>query len=159
MTIGKKIITTLFLLFISTAAVFSQGLRLVVSDKPLNEVLNTLGVEVSYDDRAMSAYRITVSETFASPHDALLFLLRDKPYQVEQIGSVYVVSPQRDESPVQQKRYSVYSGTLSDRSDGERLPYAYIRTKKGTYTTNGEGAFSFRTETGGPQEISIQYLG
>lgn len=157
MTLTRRILITLFILQMTSAAAFSQGLRLVVSDKPLNEVLNTLGVEVSYDDRAMSAYRVTVSQTFQNTHEALLYLLHDKPYKVEKIGNVYVVSP----APklVEQRRTFIYSGILSDHSDGERLPYAYIQAGRNVYITDKEGAFSFQNESGNAQRVNIQYLG
>ncbi|MGJ7025099.1 hypothetical protein GGQ94_000795 [Petrimonas sulfuriphila] len=38
-------------------AAFSQELHLVVNDKPLNDVLRGLPVEISFDDNALSQYK------------------------------------------------------------------------------------------------------
>lgn len=42
-----------------------------------------LGMEISFDDKALSAYNISVSKTFKNPEDALYHLLNNKPFKVE----------------------------------------------------------------------------
>lgn len=155
--LGVFIIGLLF-----AVAAFPQELRLVVSEKPLNAVLNALNVEISFDDKALARYSVSVSQTFKSPEEAIRFLLKDKPFRVERVGSVFVLSPRpvekEEEKPLERKTYIV-SGELSDRSTGEPLPYAYIQTGSGMIYTNESGYFSFVSETNRPLRIQTRYLG
>lgn len=143
-------------------AAFAQELRLVVSNKPLNAVLNTLNIEISFDDKALSIYNISLSETFKTPEEAILFLLQNKPFYMEKVGSVYVISPtlvdKEEEKPRVIKKY-IISGELLDKSTGESLPYAYIHTNKGIIPTNESGYFSITRETNSPVQVQAQYLG
>ena len=52
-----------------------------------------LGMEISFDDKALSAYNISVSKTFKNPEDALYHLLNNKPFKVEKINHVYIIIP------------------------------------------------------------------
>jgi hypothetical protein len=71
------------LLFLTTVTtVFAQIFRLDVEDKPLSKVLPMLGVEISFDDRALSAYNVSVSKSFGSQEEALYWLLEDKPFHI-----------------------------------------------------------------------------
>ena len=81
----KRSIVIIFIQLISTIAAFSQEMQLTVSNKPLNTVLGMLGMEISFDDKALSAYNISVSKTFKNPEDALYHLLNNKPFKVEKI--------------------------------------------------------------------------
>jgi len=105
----KKIIIILWILLTSGAAAFTQELRLVVFDKPLNAVLNSLNVEISFDDKALSNYRVSVSKTFGTPEEAINYLLKDKPFKMEKIGKVFVISPggniKNKPEPVVEKKY------------------------------------------------------
>ena len=157
-----KRLLILIISVITSAAAFSQELRLVVSDKPLNTVLNTLGIEVSFDDNALSTYKVSVSQTFKTPEDAVGFLLKDKPFLVEKIGSVYVILPvlskEKTETTTIRKTYAIL-GKLFDELTGERLPYAYLQTDRGIISANESGYFSIVRETNEPIRIQIQYMG
>lgn len=147
---------------LSITAAFSQELRLVVSDKPLNTVLNTLNIEISFDDKALSLYNISVSQTFKTPEEAIYFLLKDKPFKVEKVGGVYVISstPAIEVKKKQAvRRTYILSGELSNQLTGEPLPYAYIQTDKGVTSTNESGYFSIVSETNRPMRIQTQYMG
>ncbi|WP_085536649.1 TonB-dependent receptor [Massilibacteroides vaginae] len=160
----KKGLLLIAILFTSVTATFSQGLRLVVSEKPLNTVLNSLNVEISFDDEALSKYIISVSKTFNTPEEAISYLIKDKPLTMRKRGNVYVItySPKAEientHTPVIPKKYTI-SGVLYDMVSGEPLPYAYIQTIKGTVITNESGYFSIIQETNQPTRIQTQYMG
>jgi hypothetical protein len=159
--VKRGLITALILLTAVTAA-FSQELRLVVSDKPLNVVLNSLNVEISFDDKALSGYKMSVSKTFGTPEEAINYLLKDKPFKVEKIGNVFVISPvantERKPEPAVEKKY-ILSGELTDRTTGEPLPYAHIQTGKGVAVTGESGMFTLVQTADRPVRIQAQYLG
>lgn len=160
----KKAIVFLLLLFLSVTAAFSQELRLVVSAKPLNAVLNSLNIEISFDDKALSKYTVTVSKTFSSPAAAIQFLLKDKPLKVEKVGSVFVISPAREANEpklvaLPAKPRVIISGEVIDKSSGEPLSYAHLQTHQGLVTTNEAGYFSFVCEDTRPVMVMTSYLG
>lgn len=157
----KRLITTVIILLITITATFAQELRLVVSDKPLNTVLNSLNVEISFDDKALSKYKVSVSQSFRTPEEAINFLLKDKPFRMEKVGGVYVILPVTQDSklPVVIRKIYVISGELFDSSTGEPLPYAHIQTTRGIATTNEKGFFSLTLDTDAPARIQAQYIG
>ncbi|MDR1407385.1 MAG: outer membrane beta-barrel protein, partial [Tannerella sp.] len=166
--------TVLAVFFILTAThVFSQTFRLDVKDKPLNKVLPMLGVEISFDDRALSAWNVSVSASFRDAEEALRRLLEDKPFHIEKIGSVYVVVPAdanvREDTattayPHPAKERSVLTGTVVDRSTREPLEYATVSllgADSRPFTagvTNGRGRFRINASRT-PGKIKISYLG
>ena len=148
----------------NTIAASAQELHLVVKNKPLNDVLRSLSIELSFDDNALSRYRITINQQFDSSEQALAFLLKDKPFQYENINGVYVISPyvksvQTFSLVVEEKKYYTYTGNITDADSGESLPYAYITTPEGIISTDEKGYFIFRTEKRGKLNIQVQYLG
>ena len=159
----KKFIVILIITLTGTIAAFSQELHLVVNDKPLNDVLRGLPVEISFDDNALSQYKVTVNRKFNNPQSALDFLLKDKPFRHENINGVYVIASytEKIEQPpvVEVKRYYTFSGTIRDADSEEGLPYAYITTPEKTVSTDETGYFSFKTEKKGNQRVQVQYLG
>lgn len=158
----KKGLLIIVILLTTITAAFSQELRLVVYNKPLNVVLNTLNTEISFDDKALSNYKISISKTFKSPEEAITFLLKDKPFKMEKVGNVFVISSvaksDNKPEPVVEKKY-ILSGELTDQSTGEPLPYAYIQTDKGIIVTNESGIFTLVQTTNQPMRIQAQYLG
>ena len=105
----KKGLLIIVILLTTITAAFSQELRLVVYNKPLNVVLNTLNTEISFDDKALSNYKISISKTFKSPEEAITFLLKDKPFKMEKVGNVFVISSvaksDNKPEPVVEKKY------------------------------------------------------
>ena len=158
----KKRFTILFILLTSCTVTFAQELRLIVSDKPLNDVLNSLNVEISFDDKALSIYRVSVSQIFASPEEAINYLLENKPFKLEKIGSVFVITPvliaEKKTEPVIEKKYIIL-GELYDQSTGEPLPYAYIQTERGMTVTNESGMFTLVQTAAKPMRIQVHYIG
>ncbi|NDV83308.1 TonB-dependent receptor [Bacteroides sp. 51] len=161
----NRVVIIIFLIIHCTVA-FSQELRLVVSDKPLNTVLSSLNIEVSYDDKALSAYNVTVNKLFATPHEALTYLLQDKPFTIEQIGNVFIILPVKKQLaetppmlPVPPKINYIISGTILDASNNERLPYAYVNTSRGLISCNQSGRFTITRNKKGPIAVKIRYMG
>ncbi len=159
----KKFIVIFIIILTGTFAAFSQELHLVVNDKPLNDVLRGLPIEISFDDNALSQYKVTVNKKFDNPQSALDFLLKNKPFRFENINGVYVIASytEKIEQPliVEVKRFYTFSGFIRDADNGEGLPYAYITTSEKTVSTDETGYFSFKTEKSGNQRVQVQYLG
>lgn len=174
----RRIGVILFLLLQAAPAVFSQAFRLDIENRPLSRVLNMLDVEISFDDGALSAYDVSVSRTFDSVEDALLWLLRDKPFRIEKTGSVYVLvpsspragRPESISSDALPESRTVVSGTVVDRATREPLEYAAVSLLDTgsrpltTVATSVEGKFriAWKGEQGnhpGEYSLKISYLG
>lgn len=128
----------------------------------LDQVLNSLGVELSYDSRAISRYKAgNVHKTFPSPKEAIDYLLSGKPFVCEQIGNVYVISPVpgKESLPPSFHKNFYISGILTDKENGERLPYVHIITRQGIVAGDENGFFSLKRNTPDPVDVRIQYLG
>lgn len=133
-------------------------------DKPLNDVLRSLPVEISFDDKALSKYKITVNKKFNNSKEALVFLLKNKPFRFENINGVFVITSYNEKKDEQSltteiKKYYTYSGTIKDAQNGESLPYACLTTPDGIVSTDEKGFFTFKTERKDGLPIQAQYLG
>lgn len=87
-----RALATIILLFATTTATLAQELRIVALNEPLDKVIKQMDLEVSFDSRALSKYRVSVEKTFSNPQQAIDFILSDKPFVCRQIGGVYVIS-------------------------------------------------------------------
>jgi hypothetical protein len=157
------------MLFAATSTVYSQVFRLDVEDMPLNRVLNLLDVEISFDDKALSAYNVSASKSFKNREEALSWLLKSKPFHIERMGSVYIIVPadRRDAGITfshAEKEEFIFEGTVIDRETLEPLEYATVSLIDAdgkpvtTGVTANTGKFLMKTARI-PGKIKISYLG
>lgn len=160
------------MLLIQIHIAFSQEVRLNVVHKPLNVVVSTLGLEVSFDDQALSRYLVSLSKTFPNAEKALKYLLIGKPFRIEKRGQVYIIiskkAPMRTSttSPKTTPKSEgfAFKGTVSDAETRKRLEYATVSFLGPdgqpllTAITDEKGAFAI-TMPDYPQKIRISYLG
>ncbi|MDR2914921.1 MAG: outer membrane beta-barrel protein [Tannerella sp.] len=128
-TLMKRFLIILWALLQSAFFAFSQEVQLNIVDKPLNAVLNMLGLEISFDDQALSAYYISVSKTFKTPEDALFYLLSNKPFKIEKKNHVYIIIPEGDamsKSNVEDEKQFIFTGIVSNDETKEPLCYTTV---------------------------------
>lgn len=89
----RRVLVIVSILWMYSLTLFAQEVKLTVHDKPLNTVLGMLGIEISFDDAALAAYRVSVSKTFETAEETLGYLLKDKPFKIEKMNSVYIIIP------------------------------------------------------------------
>ncbi|MDF9829697.1 TonB-dependent receptor [Parabacteroides sp. PF5-6] len=157
----KRLLTILVLVGAFVFPLSAQQIRLQASDTPLDQVLSTLNVELSFDSKALSVYRVSVNRDFSSFREAIDFLLQGKPFVCEQIGKVYVIVPYEEEviAPVPIPETYTLSGVLTDKDNGERLPYAHILTAQGMIVGDENGFFSVKSNRPVPLRMRFTYLG
>lgn len=162
----------LFLLLAATANVFSQTFQMDVHDEPLNKVLNRLDLEISFNDRALSAYSVSAAREFENQEKALLWLLEGKPFRIEKIGTAYVIVPCDNQLTkdvdVALRKYVkerfTFKGTVVSASTGEPLEFAVVSLldDDNLLLTNGittaNGLFTIQASYK-PTMIKISYLG
>lgn len=94
MSVRRVLLFFITLLFVGTICK-AQGIQLTANNEPLNVVIKRLNVEVSFDNAALSKYRVTVSRHFSSAKKAISYLIAGKPFRMEIIGGVYIISSKR----------------------------------------------------------------
>ena len=120
-----------------------QQITLDVSQEPLNQVLISMAeehyIQVSFDDRLLSQYPITVHRSFRTPEEAIAFLLEPLPLDYEITGGVYIIFS--EEKTPEKIEYRI-SGRVVDRLSGETLPYSHLMINGHGSTTDFNGHFS-----------------
>jgi hypothetical protein len=142
----------------SQLSLFSQAVDINVSNAPLNQVLMDLaqdyGVQLSFDDRELSAYRITLDQSFEDPEQAIAFLIRDYPLAYRQIGEVFTIYTSRADAIINYRLW----GRVVDSESGESLPYSHVLINESGVVTDFNGNFSF-VSTDSLFDIRVSYLG
>ena len=155
----KKILVSLFFLYLVTVA-FSQEVKIKCTDEPLNKILITLrdsyGLMLSFDDKQLSNYKLTVDKKFNSIPQAFDYLFKGLPLGYEVDEGVYVIFTIRvKEKP---KKYFV-AGRISDRTNIETLPFSSILINNTGLISDAKGNFSFTSTADSIFNMKISYLG
>jgi hypothetical protein len=155
----KNSLVYLFFLFL-VVPVFSQDIRINCTDEPLNKILIRLrdnhGLMVSFDDRQLSTYKLTLGRNFSSPALALDYLFKGLPLRYEISDGVYIIyTVVVREKP---KSYLI-SGSASDRTNHETLPFSSILINNKGFISDARGNFSFNSATDSIFAVKISYLG
>lgn len=82
----------IIIIFIVSQPAFTARIMVRASNEPLSSVIKRLGAEVSFDNRILSGYHITLHKSFPSTDAALRYMLRGKPLQVSRVSGVYVIT-------------------------------------------------------------------
>jgi len=157
---GNKIsLFLLVLLLCSLLPLAGQTIEIHAREEPLNQVLMELAseysVQLSFDDRQLSSYAVTLQRTFASPEQAISFLIKGYPLEFKQIGAVFTIY--KAHLPELIKNYRL-SGRVIDALTGESLPYSHIQINNSGTVTDFNGKFSF-ISTDSLYHLKISYLG
>jgi hypothetical protein len=155
----KKILISLIFLYLGIVA-FSQEVKIKCTDEPLNKILITLrdnyGLMLSFDDKQLSNYKLTVDKEFNSIPQAFDYLLKGLPLGYEVNEGVYIIYNIRiKEKP---EKYVVV-GRISDRTNSETLPFTSILINNTGMISDAKGNFSFTSTTDSIFNMKISYLG
>ena len=155
----KRSFVFLVLLSLATFA-FSQEVRITCTNEPLNKIItglrNNYGLMVSFDDSKLSAYRLTVDKTFASPAQAFDYLLKGLPLAYEISNGVYIIFTVQIKEKI---RKYIIAGRISDKTNKETLPYSGILINNKVLLSDAKGNFSYTSTTDSIFSIRISYLG
>jgi len=99
----------LVLLLFSQVRISGQNFEINAVNEPLSQVLMELardyGIQLSFDDKQLSAYTINLQKSFNNPEEAIAFLIKDYPLDFKQIGDVFTLYSTRTEKP--QSRHNI----------------------------------------------------
>lgn len=154
MRLLTRTLLVIMLLLFGYSKSFSQSIRLNVSSRPLGETLRYLSENsntmLSYDQREVDKYTISIDSLFNSGGDALRYILQGLPFKIKIIKGVYVIIPSYGHLRV--------SGRIYDQYSGEGLPYALIVSGNKRYLTDADGHFSIPVNQTF-SSLKIAYLG
>ena len=76
-----------------------QEMQIKENNKALNliliEIRDSYNINISFNDKELSKYNITINENFKNPDEAFHFLLKDVPISFEKSGNVYLFFPNK----------------------------------------------------------------
>jgi hypothetical protein len=155
-------VKTLFLLsfLLNSIFAFSQQVEINAESRPLNEVLigisSAYNIQVSFDDRYLSRYSVTLSGTFSSPGIAIEKLINGLPLELTKNGDVFVIIPKK--TPEKPVSYNI-SGQVLEKGSMEPLPYSNVIINGHGMASDLKGSFSFLSSTDSVFTIKASHLG
>ena len=152
---------TLLCLFLSNHASAQSGeIKLDAVNQPLNSLLLQLrdqnDLQLSYNDRELSKYNVTVHETFRSTDEALNYIIRDLPFRLKISGGVYIIVP--DRKKLKEDYFSI-SGQIVESGTMEPLPFSQIQIDHREIETDETGNFSYTAPADSLVHIRISHPG
>lgn len=139
---------------------FAQDIYVKANDEPISKVLieirNNYNVNVSFNDRELSKYTISIDEKFANPDEAFNRIVYSTPIKFEKIANVYVFTIQKfknDETPF------LLHGRVVDYLNGESLPFSHMNINGINLISNEFGDFYFESQNSKSFNVKASYLG
>jgi hypothetical protein len=160
----KILLVFIFFLFaVSTTLVAQpQAITINVVELSLNKVLLGLsekyGIQIAFDDRLLSHYRISATRQFNSIDEALVFLFHDLPLRIEKSGEVYLIVPEHGEPPKKKSLISVV-GQVVEAESYEPLPFSSILVNNKQIEADQTGNFTFLASADSSYFLRISHLG
>lgn len=162
MSNGKKIAAFLLLtlIYLFPAKSYAQEIKLEAENTSLSNILiglrNSYGVQLSFNNQALSEYYIVADTSFNSAQGVLSYLLKDLPFEYSLSGEVFIIFP-----VAKQKNENTYliTGHVLDRFSRESLPFSHVSVEGKWIVTNFMGEFSFQTQQEPPYNLKVSYLG
>lgn len=138
----------------------AQEVRLDIKQAPLNKVLTQLiddyNVSISFDDKTLSNYKVSVDKTFNNPEQAVKYLIKDLPFEMELSGGVIIVY--KILNKIENKEWTV-SGRILESGSSEPLPYSNIVINNNGTVSDLMGNFSFTSKKDSIFNLRISHLG
>jgi hypothetical protein len=153
---------TLFLIALLILSIpgHSQEIHLNCTDEPLNKTLIGLrdryGLMVSFDDTYLAGFKITIQRKFSSGASVMEYLLKDLPLKYDLRNGVYIIYKFIKQQKV---RSHILSGTISDITNHESLPFAGILINSKGFFSDARGNFSHTSLTDSMFAVKISCLG
>ncbi len=142
----------------------SISFRIEVENKPLSEVLlelrNKYDFQFSYNENKLSRYKITVSKTFDSKDEAIKYLMKDLPFNLQKTGYVYVIIPDKKKlKEIQEKELTHITGQIVEAGSFEPLPYSQILINNQPMIADVTGNFNYTASADSSFHVRISHLG
>jgi hypothetical protein len=169
----NKIALTFLLLSFAVRLPAYEDVTVKFNSVPLNIALTRIstefGMSISFDDRELEKYSVTLSGSFESAQEVLFRMTSNLPLTLKMISGVWVVSsvksqPETDNIIISGSKVpSVFQGVVLDAATGERLPYSSMVIWGKRFYTDRNGYFNIKNQavnvTHDSAEVLVSYLG
>ena len=146
---------------ISTINLSAQKIRVEYNHTPLNQILTEIrdkySINLSFDNKELAKYRVTVNKYFDTPDKAFDFLLKNLPIAYEKHSNVFLFY-KNEKLIVKVKSYRL-SGKIYDKKNKESLPYTHLIINEYGVVTDEHGNFNFESKKDSVFQIKVLHLG
>ncbi|HPE76507.1 MAG TPA: TonB-dependent receptor plug domain-containing protein [Draconibacterium sp.] len=154
----------MFLVLFQVTAQTAKKIIVKVQKTSLSKVLLDLkenyGIQFAFDNDILSKYMISVNRTFQSEEEALSYLLKNLPLEMEKSGEVFIIIPVSENTvAVQPVATTQIAGQVLESQTFEPLPYSYIHINNKYIQTDQQGNFNFTASAGTTFDLQISHLG
>ncbi|MCF6170590.1 MAG: carboxypeptidase-like regulatory domain-containing protein [Bacteroidales bacterium] len=154
-----KFVFLLTILLTATVS-FAQKVTVDAVNMPANEILtklhNTYHIPLSFDDRKLSRYKVTLQSDFQSPAVAIGKLLEGLPFSLEIQDDVFVIYPIRK---TKKTKLFTLSGKVLEKGSGEPLPYSHVIINGKGMVSDRNGSFAFSSSVDSIFKLRVSHLG
>lgn len=155
-------VTILFCLLFVEGLFAQQQIKIKSKNSSLSTVITSLrdqyDIKLSFNDDQLSKYFITIDKSFNTADEALAFLLKEFPFNIEKSDNVFIIYPKRANASNTNKKYLI-EGYVLDGTGSESLPFAGIKIEGYALLTDQKGNFSYTSNTDSLFKIQVSYLG
>lgn len=141
-------------------SVFPQQINIEVSSEPLNKVLidlrDSYNLQLSFNDKELSYYTVSLRANFESPSAAIAALTSGLPLSFEERGEVYIIYAEKERKEI--VTYGI-SGRVADKETHEALPFSHVMINGHGFVTDFKGNFSYRSKEDSLFRVVVSYLG
>lgn len=154
----------MFLFLLQVTAQTVKKIKINVLKTSLSQVLLGLkenyGIQFAFDNDVLSNYLISVNRMFQSEEEALSYLLKNLPLEIEKTGNVFIIIPvSADTVAVQPAAFTQISGQVMEAFTYEPLPYSNISINNKYIQTDRLGNFNFIASADSMFDLHISHLG
>ena len=160
---GKKLIISIAILMLPiTLWAQQQNIVVQADQQPLNKVLiglrQTYHLNLSFDDKLLSNYKVTLNQTFKRPENAIAELLKNTPLQYSIQDGVIIIWKPASQAKTRNNHHFL-KGYLKDGESDEPLVYSHILTDEKRFISDMNGYFSTVVDSVNPVHIIFSHLG
>ena len=154
----------MFLVICQVTAQTAKKIIVNVQKATLSQVLLDLkenyGIQFAFDNDILSKYKVSVNRTFQSEEEALSYLLKNLPLELEKSGEVFIIIPiSEDTLAVQPVATTQITGQVLEAQTYEPLPFSNISINNKYIQTDQQGNFNFISSAGSTFNLQISHLG
>ena len=154
------VVLIMLLAVMQLAAQNQKRIEINTRKTPLNQVLIDLkekyGFQFAYDSDLLTGFIVSANnKTFNSDEEALRFLIKDFPLEIERSGDVLLIIPKRENKP----ELTQISGQVLEANTFEPLPYSYILINRRPVQSDLQGHFNFIASADTSYNLQISHLG
>ena len=154
------VVLVMLLTVMQVAAQNQKEIEINTRKTPLNQVFIDLkekyGLQFAYDSDLLSGFLVSANhKSFNSDEEALRFLIKDFPLEIERSGDVLLIIPKRENKP----ELTQISGQVLEANTFEPLPYSYILINRRPVQSDIQGYFNFIASADTSYNLQISHLG